>query len=333
MKTVFLCNSESSFRWVYTADTIDKLKTSSMAEDKVYTKDDVMANPECFTDTEYIFSTWGMPVFTAEEIKAVFPSLKCVFYGAGSVQGFAPQFLECGVKVFSAWAANGVPVAEFTVAQIILANKGFFTTSRYMSMGDVKEAHTAAAKYPGNFGGKVGIIGAGMIGKMVIRMLREYRLECVVFDKFMTDEEATSLGVAKCSLEEIFTECDIVSNHLANNAQTQGMLTGELFAKMKPYATFINTGRGAQVIEDELCDVLRQRSDITALLDVTDPEPPVAGSAFYTLPNCILTPHIAGSKGNEVHRMSEYMVEEYSRYTAGETCLYEVTMKMLETMA
>ncbi|MBE6707613.1 MAG: hydroxyacid dehydrogenase [Ruminococcaceae bacterium] len=333
MKTVFLCEGESSFRWVYSTDTIKRVRNITDAEDKVYTKADVMAEPQLFSDTEYIFSTWGMPVFTTDEIKAVFPALKCVFYGAGSVQGFAVPFLECGVKVFSAWAANGVPVAEFTVAQIILANKGFFAASRHMSVGDVSDACSTAAKYPGNFGGKVGIIGVGMIGKMVIRMLREYRLKCVVYDKFLPEDGAAELGVSKCSLEELFAECDVVSNHLANNPQTKGVLTGELFAKMKPYATFINTGRGAQVVEDELCDVLRDRPDITVLLDVTDPEPPVKDSPFYALSNCILTPHIAGSKGNEVHRMSEYMIDEFCRYISGEPCLYEVTLKMLETMA
>jgi len=73
---------------------------------------------------------------------------------------------------------------------------------------------------------------------------------------------------------------------------------------MRPYATFINTGRGAQVVEEALADVLRSRPDLTAVLDVTWPEPPVAGHPFYSLPNCVLTPHIAGSSGDEVHRMS-----------------------------
>jgi len=333
MKGLFLCNSESAFRWVYTPETVQRICECVMTDDKVYSKDEVMASPASFGDVMYIFSTWGMPAFTEDEITAAFPSLKCIFYGAGTVQGFAAPFLKCGVRVFSAWGANGVPVAEFTVAQIILANKGFFAASREMSVGNVNEAHSISGKYLGNFGSKVGIIGAGMIGKMVLRMLKSYRLDCLVYDKFMTAEEIEKLGGRKCSLEEIFAECDVISNHLANNAQTRGMLTGMLFASMKPYATFINTGRGAQVVESELCDVLRARPDITAILDVTDPEPPVADSPFYSLPNCILTPHIAGSKGDEVHRMSEYMADEFFRYIKGEKCLWEVTGKMLETMA
>ena len=90
--------------------------------------------------------------------------------------------------------------------------------------------------------------------------------------------------------------------------------------------------RGA-LREDDLIRVLTERPDVTALLDVTFPEPPADGSALYALENCILTPHIAGSSGNEVHRMSEYMKDEYRRFSSGQKCLYEVTEAMLETMA
>ena len=142
-----------------------------------------------------------------------------------------------------------------------------------------------------------------------------------------------SLGVTLCSLEELFSTCTVVSNHLANNEQTRGMLNGALFSSMRPYATFLNTGRGAQVVEDDLVDVLTARPDLTAVLDVTYPEPPAEGHAFYSLPNCVLTPHIAGSSGDEVHRMAEYMKDEFDRLIAGEACRYEVNLKMLETMA
>jgi phosphoglycerate dehydrogenase-like enzyme len=102
---------------------------------------------------------------------------------------------------------------------------------------------------------------------------------------------------------------------------------------MRENAVFINTGRGAQVIEEDLVRILRERPDLTALLDVTYPEPPVCDHPFYTLPNCLLTPHIAGSAGDEVARMGEYMLDEYKAYLNGEACKYEVSMKMLETMA
>jgi phosphoglycerate dehydrogenase-like enzyme len=87
------------------------------------------------------------------------------------------------------------------------------------------------------------------------------------------------------------------------------------------------------VVEDDLVRILTERKDLTALLDVTYPEPPVEGHAFYMLENCILTPHIAGSAGDEVRRMGKYMLDEFAAYVSGESCKYEVTEKMLETMA
>lgn len=318
MKSIYLTEAERYIPRVYGT------------KEKVYCKADLLANPAQFADTEYIFSTWGMPAFTEEEIRACLPSLKAVFYGAGTVQKFARPFIHCGVKVFSAWAANAVPVAEYTVSQIILANKGFFQTMRYT---DKPEGKKILANFPGNYGAKVGIIGAGMIGKLVIRMLKAYALDVLVFDPFLPDETAQELGVEKTSLERIFKECTVVSNHLANNEQTQGMLCGAHFNSMLPYATFINTGRGAQVVEADLIATLKARGDLMALLDVTFPEPPEADSPLYTLPNCILTPHIAGSNGQEVRRMGVYMEEEYNRLISGEPCRYEVTLKMLETMA
>jgi len=139
--------------------------------------------------------------------------------------------------------------------------------------------------------------------------------------------------VEKSDIATIFRTCQVVSNHLANNAHTQGIFRQEHFASMVPYGVFLNTGRGAQVVEEDLAKVLTARPDLTAVLDVTMPEPPLEDSPFYKLPNCILTPHIAGSSGWEVHRMAQWIEEEYDRYVAGVPNLYEVTIPMLETMA
>ena len=333
MKAILLSDAKRELLRVYTQETLQKLQEKADLDCTPYDKQAILDNPAQFKDTEYIFSTWGMPQFTEEEIKTYLPGLKCVFYGAGSVQHFARPFINCGVKVFSAWAANGVPVAEYTVAQIILANKGIFSNTKLASQGDREAAIANYLNYPGNYEVKIGIIGAGMIGKMVIERLKSYHMTVLVFDPFLSDEMAEKLGVEKVSLDTLFASCNVISNHLANNEATKGMLKGSHFEKMLPYATFINTGRGAQIVEDDLIAVLKKRPDVMALLDVTLPEPPVAGSDFYKLENCRLTSHIAGSIGNEVHHMSEYMLEEFIRYAGNQETRYEVSLKMLETMA
>ena len=333
MKAIFLSEKTDKIFRVYDSNTVCELQKLMKIEKNIYTKADILREPALFCDVDIIFSTWGMPEFTEEEIKFCFPSLKCVFYGAGTVQKFARPFLNCGVKIFSAWAANAVPVAEMTVSQIVLSNKGYFLTNRLYHKKGNRAAKEAFKKCNGNYGETVGIIGAGMIGKLVIQMLKQYRLKVLVFDPFLSDEKATELGIEKCGLLELFERAFVISNHLADNEQTKGMLTYELFSKMRENAVFINTGRGAQVVENDLVRILCERPDLTALLDVTYPEPPVEGHPFYKLDNCLLTPHIAGSDGDEVARMGEYMLAECQAYLFGEPCKYEVSMKMLETMA
>lgn len=333
MKAVFLAGSKGIIDRVYAPETLERICKLTDAEPVQYTKEDVMENPEKFRDVQYLFSTWGMQLFTEEEIAELLPNLEAIFYGAGTVQHFARPFLHKGVKIFSAWMANGVPVAEYTVAQIILANKGFYLRSGLMSRGEVTRAREMAQYYPGNYGAKIGIIGTGAIGALVCRMLKAYRLEVLACSLDLTEEKAKELGVQISDIDTIFRTCNVVSNHLPNNAQTVGILTKEHFSSMKPYATFINTGRGAQVDENGMIQVLQERPDLTAVLDVTYPEPPVPDSLMFQLPNCILTPHVAGSAGDEVHRMSEWMADEFQLYLQGKPCRYEVSEEMLKTMA
>ena len=96
------------------------------------------------------------------------------------------------------------------------------------------------------------------------------------------------------------------------------MITGMHIASMKRGGTFINTARGEIVREREMIEVLIHRPDLQAVLDVTVKEPPDSDSPLYTLPNVMLTPHIAGSVGEECRRMGQYMLDELRRYVAGE---------------
>lgn len=333
MNAIFLSEYPEKLEVVYAPALRDTICRETGCDGAFYKKEDILAQPGRFAKVKWIFSTWGMPAFTEEELAQYLPDLEAVFYAAGSVQSFARPILRRGAKIFSAWMANAVPVAEYTVAQILLANKGFYGASRLLSMGAVAAAREMAEAYPGNYEAVVGIIGTGAVGRLVCQMLKPYHLRVLACSLELDEAMARELGVEKCDIDTIFRSCHVVSNHLANNEKTRGIFRREHFASMLPYATFLNTGRGAQVVEADLAEVLRQRSDLTAVLDVTDPEPPMAGSPFYTLPNCVLTPHIAGSSGLEVRRMAQWIWEESLRYRDGLPCRYEVTEEMLEVMA
>ncbi len=172
-----------------------------------------------------------------------------------------------------------------------------------------------------------------MIGRRVRELLRALSVQVYAYDPYVDPAEAAALGVHLVSLEALFRECDVVSLHAPNIPETRRMLRGHHFNSMKPGACFINTARGALIDEAEMMEALQARTDLTAVLDVTYPEPPLADSLLYTLPNVVLTPHIAGSMDKECYRMADFMIEECERFLSGKPLLYRVTWERFQHMA
>ncbi|MBE2204636.1 MAG: hydroxyacid dehydrogenase [Chthoniobacterales bacterium] len=295
------------------------------------TPEDWHRHPEVTAEAEWIFSSWSMPVVNEEFLRA-FPRLRAIFYAAGTIKGFATEAMwGRGITVTSANAANAVPVAEFTVAQIILSLKSFWRMAREFH----RENRVSPREIPtaGVYNATVGLISLGLIGRLVAEQLQAFQVEVIAYDPYFDPKEAAELGLELCTLDEIFSRADVVSCHAPLLKETEGMLRKSHFEQMKPHATFVNTARGGLVDEKGLAEVFSQRPDLTALLDVTSPEPPSAGSPLYTLPNVILTPHIAGSKNWECHRMARFMVEEAARFLSGEPLRHAVTQAELRRMA
>jgi len=280
-------------------------------------------------NVQILFSTWGMPLLTRDQL-ACMPRLEAVFYAAGAVFGFAEPLLERGIKVVSAWHANAVPVAEFALAQILLSCKGYF---RNVATIRSSRCNRGAPHGPGVFGETVALLGAGAIGSKLIELLKPFRLRVIVYDPFLSAERAKDLDVEQVGLAEAFERGLVVSNHLADKPETRGLITEDLLASMRDGATFINTGRGKTVDHEALARILALRGDLTALLDVTDPEPLPPNSPLFDLPNVCLSGHIAGSLGDEVVRMADCVIEELSRYLRGIPLRYEVTKEVYERMA
>lgn len=335
-KALLMTSDKENCLKVYEQTVIDALAHEVEWMEPIFDINELDSRAEDLACTEYIFSTWGMFELSDADIKKYLKKLKAVFYSAGTVKYFAEPFIANDIAVFSAWAANAVPVAEFTVAQIILAGKGYFQRlHRAMPDSVTWENRTVCTDVTGNYGNRIGLIGIGMIGSLVAEMLKNYKLEVWGYDPFMSEEKAAALGIKKTEdLSELFRECNIISNHLANNDQTAGILNKNCFDVMKKDAVFINTGRGRQVVRDDLVEALKKEPLRVALLDVTYPdEPPLDGDELYRMPNVFLSPHIAGSIGNEVHRMSWYMYEEFMNFINSKPVKYRVTAQMLKTMA
>lgn len=292
------------------------------------TAESIRQDPSILSQAELIFSGWGMARMDEALLDAA-PNLKAVFYGAGSIRGFATDAVwDRGILISSAYAANAIPTAEFALSQILFSLKRGW----YYALAVKREgAYPPKTPVPGAYESSVGLVSLGMIGTYVAQLLQAFDVRVLAYTS--SEEKAARLGAERCSLEALFSRSDVVSLHTPWIPETEGMITGEHFALMKPDATFINTARGAVIREQEMIEVLQQRADLFAILDVTYPEPPEPGSPLYTLPNVVLTPHIAGSLDNECRRMGRYMVDELKRYLSGEPLQWAISKEKAATLA
>lgn len=273
-------------------------------------------------EVEVIFSCWGMIPLTPAQLDQM-PNLKAVFYASGSVQQFAKPLIERGIVICSAMEANAIPVAEFCLAQILLSCKGAYRNSQLCRRGPWKTSEMPIGK--GVYGETVALLGIGAISRHLLKLLQPFRLRAIAVSSYLKPEAAQEMGLdALVDVETAFREAYVVSNHLADRASNTSSLTGRHFASMREGATFINTGRGAQVDEAGLIATLKARADLTALLDVQHPEPPASDSELYALPNVHMTAHMAGSANDEARRMADFMIEDFQRWIAGQRLAYQV---------
>lgn len=332
IKAVFLSREPETVHYVWGPRQRERLASLVDLPEEIITPAEMERHASWLRDTRVAFSTWGMPCLTQVQL-ALLPNLEAVFYAAGTVKGFAEPLFDRKVTVVSAWAANAIPVAEFTLSQILFGLKLGWQHRRQFQNHPGPESWRHL-DIPGVYGTTVGIVSVGMIGRKVCQLLQPFRVHKLAFDPFVRDETLHELGARRAeSLQEVFASCEVVTIHTPWLKETEGIITGELLAAMKPNATFINTSRGALVREDELIEVMRARPDLTAILDVTWPEPPPAGSPIYTLPNIVLMPHIAGSVGTEVLRMADLMIEEFLLWAEGQPLRYAVTRELMARIA
>jgi phosphoglycerate dehydrogenase-like enzyme len=266
-------------------------------------------------DVEVLITGWGCPPLDGAAA-ALMPRLRVVLHAAGSVRALiGEEFWERGLIVSSAAQANALPVAEYTLAAILFAAKDAFgARERYRTRH--RYQHAAETARIGSFGRRVGLIGASRVGRRVLDLLRPFDLAVSVSDPYLGRAEARDLGARLLELDELLATSDIVSLHAPDLPETRHLLDRRRLALMPDGAVFINTARGALVDEPALADEL-ESGRISAVLDVTAAEPLPADSPLYRLPNVFLTPHIAGSLGNELARLGQTAIEELDRYRSG----------------
>lgn len=282
---------------------------------------------------EVLVTSWGCPRIDTDFIDQA-PRLKLVAHLAGSVKGFIDDAVwRRGIQVINAVAANAVPVAEYTVAAILFANKQVFRLNQfYLHYKENRAPWNREAPNVGNYNKTVGIIGASHVGQLVIEHLQRFDLKVLLYDPYTTPLDARQSGAHKVGLTELLSQSDVVSVHAPLLPDTKDMLGARELALIPDGATIINTARGA-IIDQGALEAELVSGRLNAVLDTTNPEVLPPNNPLYRLGNVFLTPHIAGSLGDETQRLTDYIVAELDRYSRGMQLRYQVKREHLARLA
>ncbi|RKE18440.1 hydroxyacid dehydrogenase [Streptomyces sp. TLI_171] len=290
------------------------------------------AGAAALAEAEIIVSSWGCPPLTAEVLAAA-PRLKAVLHAAGSVKHHVTDACwDRGLGITSAAWANALPVAEFTVAAVLFANKQVLRLAADYRGRRAPHDWQAAYAAVGNYRRTVGLVGASRIGRRVLELLAPYDFDLLLHDPYVTADQATALGAELVELDELCARSDVLSVHAPELPETRHLLDARRIALMPDGATLINTSRGSLIDQDALtAELVAGRID--AVLDVTVPETLPVDSPLYDLPNVLLTPHVAGSLGGELHRMAAAAADELARYVQGLPFAHPVTREEIARTA
>ncbi|POX47524.1 hydroxyacid dehydrogenase [Streptomyces sp. Ru72] len=283
-------------------------------------------------DVDLLVTGWGCPPLDEVTLAAA-PRLRAVVHTAGSVRGHITDACwERGIDVSSAASANAVPVAEYTLAMILLTGKHVLERARAYRATRTRDDWLRTSRTIGNHRRTIGILSASLTGRRVIELLRPYDLHVLLHDPYVTDADAAELGVERVELDELFTRGDTVSVHTPLLPATRGLVSRELLESMRPGAVLINTARGAVVDQDALTEAA-VAGRIRAVVDVTEPEVLPPEHPLWDCDNVLITPHLAGSQGNEWRRLADLALAETARWASGAGFLHPVRRERLAFQA
>lgn len=221
-----------------------------------------------------------------------------------------------GITVCNAGEYSTAAVAQHTFALML---ELFCSTSKYTAFtgsGDWKRTKSFSAfGYPQHelYGKTLGIVGYGSIGKAVARIGAAFGMKVIAYTRTPKSDE----GVEFVSFEELLERSDVITVHCPLTAQTEGLFDRAAFARCKKSAVFINTARGAVVVESDLRAALEAGDIAAAAVDVLTTEPMAEDCALFGAPNVIITPHVAWAPLETRLRLMDIVVDNLAGYLAG----------------
>ena len=250
----------------------------------------VLSEDELIARMPGVFATIAHGEIYSERVFASAPDLRIVArYGVGHDRVDVASATKHGVTVAMAYGTNHESVADYAFALAIALSCNILGHHHLVAQGAWR-----SSLHHGMWGSTVGLIGLGRIGKAMARRCQGFLMPVLAYDPAADLAQAAGAGITLTTLDELLERADIVSLHLPLLPSTSHIIGARELALMKPGAVIVNTARGGLIDETALAAALQCGRLAGAGLDTFEHEPPV-GSPLLSLPNVILSPHIAAS--------------------------------------
>ncbi|MCZ6680762.1 MAG: hydroxyacid dehydrogenase [Candidatus Poribacteria bacterium] len=236
---------------------------------------------------------------------------------------------ERGIRTVDTTNGSSYPVAEWALALILISLRNAGAQFRRIIAGETSR-DPEALKHAGGLltGKRVGLIGCGHMGRRLIQFLRPFEVEIWVYDPYLPREMAEALDFLQTSLDNLLSQCDVIVCVAPLTPGTRRMIGQRELDLIRSGSALVNVSRGP-IIDPEALIARLKRGDITAGLDVFDPEPIPPDSEIIHLPNVFLTPHFAAFTGDTYPHFFGLMVDELDRFFQGHETFFDLTSRSL----
>ncbi len=241
-----------------------------------------------------------------------------------------PEHLERGLRLTNWGDAISQYIAESALMQMLASIRmvGLHYQRTHIEKGWAKD-------FPGTqslFDRNVALLGCGAIAKKLIPLLGPFGCKVHVYDPYVSDEQLAEFGAQRLeTVRDVFTTCDVISNHLPKVEETNDLINAEMLALLPDHGIIVNTARGNSLDEDALVEE-HKRGRLFSALDVFKQEPLPEDHSLRDEPRCLIMCHQAGPTHDGYYKMGERALENIRRYINGEELIQELTADHLRKM-
>jgi phosphoglycerate dehydrogenase-like enzyme len=255
--------------------------------------------------------------------------LRFIAHTGGSIHSLIPvSVFARGIRVSHSNAALAEGVAEFTVLLALMGLRSVADLHHLLKEGHLWEREPGRLLRAQTFG----IVSVGSIGREVIARLKPFGCRIIAYDPYLSPGELLALGAQATDLDTLCATADIISLHTPLLPATYGMIASRHLSLIRDGALLLNTARAGLIDEEALLRELTTGRFLAAL-DVFHQEPLALDSPLRSLPNVILSPHIAALTSETLLLQGQMMIDEVQRFLRGEPLQHEIQADKLSLIA